>query len=74
MHVKNESKVEKGVRWKITFNADEITIIVRSLKTGRCKVCEYQCNYYNYRGGYMADDILETYRIVDEFVEDLKNG
>jgi len=74
MHVKDESKVEKGVRWKITFNANEITIIASSLKTGRRKVCEYECIDYNYRDGYKDDDILEVYRIIDEMVEDLKNG
>ena len=74
MHIKDESKVEKGVRWKITFNANEITIIANSLKTGRRKVCEYECVDYSYRDGYKDDDILEVYRIIDEIVEDLKNG
>ena len=74
MRIKDEIKVEKSVRWKITFNANEITIIAHSLKTGRCKVCEYECTDYNYRDGYEEDDILESYRIIDEFIEDLKNG
>ena len=74
MHVKDESKVEKGVCWKITFNADEITIIASSLKTRRRKVCEYECVDYSYQDGYKDDDILEVYRIIDEFVEDLRNG
>ena len=31
MHIKDESKVEKGVRWKITFNANEIPLKLKSL-------------------------------------------
>lgn len=73
MHIKDESKTEHGVNWKISFNANEITIIARSLKTGRSKVCEYECPY-SYRDGYNEDDVLEVYRIIEDFVKELKHG
>lgn len=72
MHMRDECKIDNDIYWKVIYSAYEVTIIARNLHTGCTKVCEYECDY-NYRDGYQGDDILEIYRIVDEFVETLKN-
>lgn len=72
MHIKNEEKTEYGVHWKITFDNGMITIIAKNLTTGRRKVCEYECPY-NFRNGYNDQDIIEIYRLVEEFVEGLRD-
>lgn len=73
MHTKDETKIERGVSWKLRFGHGQIFIVAISLASGRRKVCEYECPF-NYRDGYSVDDVLEVYRIIDSFVEDLTDG
>lgn len=73
MRISNEQKVEDGISWKINFNNGHIVIVAHDLITGKRKLCEYDCNF-NYRDGWQDQDIIEAYRIVDEFKEALTNG
>ena len=72
MRIKSEQKTEGNVAWKISFNSGHIVIVARNLVTGARKLCEYDCKF-NYRDGYDENDVIEAYRIVDEFREGLKD-
>lgn len=73
MHIREDSKTEHGVSWRIQFNAGEVFIIAKNLETERKLIGEYECEF-NYLKGYSDDDLLEIYRLTDEFVERLRNG
>lgn len=75
MRIGVETKTENNVRYTVDFTGHgEVTVIAKSLKSGRTKLCTYETADYSFRDGYTLDDVLEVYRITDEFIEGLKDG
>lgn len=69
-----DDSIEKNVHYNIDFTKHgEVTILAQSLKSKRTKMADYYTEY-NYKDGYKIDDIIEIYRILDEFIEELKDG
>lgn len=74
MKLSVEEKTISNVWYRIDFTRyGEVTILARSILTTRSILGYYYCAY-NFRDGYKLDDVIEIYRLVDEFVEDLKDG
>lgn len=71
MQCQDVEAVEKGIKYKIEYHQSLITIFVRNLKTGKTKICEYNCSY-DYWKGYSEDDIIEVYKIVEDFINELR--
>ena len=70
-----ETKVRDDIRYTVDYTRHgEITVLARSLKSGRTKLCMYETSDYNFRDGYCIEDVLEIERIIEEFCEDLKDG
>lgn len=65
--------IEKNVKYKVEFNQGLVNIFARNLKTGKTKICEYNCEY-DYWKGYKDDDIIEIFAIVDDFIKELSHG
>ena len=70
-----ETKTRNNVHYMVDYTGHgEVTVLAKSLISGRTKLCTYETAHYNFRDGYCIDDILEIERIIEEFCEDLKNG
>ena len=71
MLCKDCEAIEKNVKYKIEYNQNLITIFAKNLKTGRTKTCEYHCEY-DYWHGYKDDDVIEVFKIVEDFISELR--
>ena len=71
MFCKDETKVERDVKYTIKYDQDKITIFVRNLKTGKNKTCEYNCPYDYYKG-YSDEDIFEVMRLLEDFIQEVR--
>lgn len=73
MHVHDEIKTKHGIRWVIRFDHGHVSIIVRNLTTGERRISERDYSF-SFRDGYNVDDVLEIYRELDEYIEELSHG
>lgn len=74
MKLIKDDAIEKNIHYTIDFSKyGEVTVLAQNLESKKIKLAYYYAEY-NYRDGYKLDDIIEIYRILDEFIEELKDG
>ncbi len=73
MKLIKDDSIKNNIRYTIDFTRyGEVVILAQNLESKQIKLAYYYAEY-NYRDGYKLDDIIEIYRILDEFIEELKN-
>ena len=73
MKLYKDDAIENNIHYFIDFTKyGEVTVLAQNLENKKIKLAYYYADY-NFRDGYKLDDIIEIYRILDEFIEELKN-
>ncbi len=69
-----DEKTEGNIWYRVDFTRyGEVTILARNIKTSRSILGYYYTNY-NFRDGYELDDVIGVYRLLDELIEEVKDG
>ena len=73
MKLITDDAIEKNIHYIVDFTRyGEVTILAQNLDSKKIKLADYYAEY-NFRDGYKTEDVIEIYRILDEFIEELKD-